>query len=152
MKLVSNLRRTLLASSVAVAALGLGLGAQAQNRAFSFAYDQPPTTAYGEAAKIFEAKLKEVSGGKFSITIAVQGGPEVPNLGCFLEAIPMERLVWTSMLFPDYRPAVFDDIPITAIVSASQTRCLGASMTRSIAKSSFGSSLKGLLMIVIPSP
>ena len=56
-------------------------------------------------------------GGKFSITIAVQGGPEVPNLGCFLEAIPMERLVWTSMLFPDYRPAVFDDIPITAIVT-----------------------------------
>ena len=67
MKLVSNLRRTLLASSVAVAALGLSLGAQAQNRAFSFAYDQPPSTAYGEAAKIFEAKLKEVSGGKFSI-------------------------------------------------------------------------------------
>jgi hypothetical protein len=29
----------------------------------------------------------------------------------------MERLVWTSMLFPGYRPAVFDDIPITAIVT-----------------------------------
>ena len=29
----------------------------------------------------------------------------------------MERLVWTSMLFPGYRPAVFDDIPITAIVA-----------------------------------
>jgi hypothetical protein len=27
------------------------------------------------------------------------------------------RLVWTSMLFPGYRPAVFDDIPITAIVT-----------------------------------
>jgi TRAP-type transport system periplasmic protein len=42
--------------------------AQAQAaRQFSFAYDQPTTTAYGIAANIFDAKLKEVSGGKFSI-------------------------------------------------------------------------------------
>lgn len=55
-------------------------------------------------------------GGAFSITIAGADGREFPNLGCFLEAVPEERLVWTSMLFPGYRPAVFDDIPITAIV------------------------------------
>jgi len=56
-------------------------------------------------------------GGIFSIKIRTADGQEFPNLGCFLEAIPMERLVWTSMLFPGYRPAVFDDIPITAIVT-----------------------------------
>ena len=56
-------------------------------------------------------------GGIFRIDIATAGGQEVPNLGCFLEAVPMERLSWTSMLFPGYRPAVFDDIPITAIVT-----------------------------------
>ena len=56
-------------------------------------------------------------GGVFRIDIAVGDGREVPNLGCFVEAIPMERLVWTSMLFPGYRPAVFDDIPITAIIT-----------------------------------
>ena len=56
-------------------------------------------------------------GGIFSIDIATAGGEEVPNLGCFLDVIPMERLVWTSMLFPGYRPAVFDDIPITAIMT-----------------------------------
>ena len=50
-------------------------------------------------------------GGIFSIDIATGEGREVPNLGCFLDVIPMERLVWT------YRPAVFDDIPITAIVT-----------------------------------
>ena len=53
-------------------------------------------------------------GGIFSITTGE--GQESPHLGCFVEVIPMERLVWTSMLFPGYRPAVFDDIPITAIV------------------------------------
>jgi uncharacterized protein YndB with AHSA1/START domain len=56
-------------------------------------------------------------GGIFSIDIAVGDGPEVPNLGCVLDVVPMERLVWTSMLFPGYRPAVFDDIPITAIMT-----------------------------------
>jgi tripartite ATP-independent transporter DctP family solute receptor len=41
-------------------------GAQA-TRQFSFAYDQPPTTAYGIAGNMFDAKLKELSGGKLSI-------------------------------------------------------------------------------------
>ncbi|MEO8311496.1 MAG: hypothetical protein ABI520_10015, partial [Caldimonas sp.] len=54
-------------------ALVIGVGALAatvafaQTRQFSFAYDQPPTTAYGIAANIFDAKLKELSGGKMSI-------------------------------------------------------------------------------------
>jgi uncharacterized protein YndB with AHSA1/START domain len=56
-------------------------------------------------------------GGIFSIDIATGDGQEFPNLGCFLDVIPMQRLVWTSMLFPGYRPAVFDDIPITAIIT-----------------------------------
>mgnify|MGYP003694035341 CR=1 FL=1 len=38
-----------------------------QDRTFSFAYDQPNTTAYGIAANIFDAKLKELSGGTMSI-------------------------------------------------------------------------------------
>ena len=56
-------------------------------------------------------------GGIFSIDIATGDGGESPNLGCFLDVVPMERLVWTSMLFPGYRPAVFDYIPITAIMT-----------------------------------
>ena len=56
-------------------------------------------------------------GGIFSIDIAAADGQVFPNVGCFLEVVPMERLSWTSMLFPGYRPAVFDDIPITAIVT-----------------------------------
>jgi uncharacterized protein YndB with AHSA1/START domain len=55
--------------------------------------------------------------GAIRIDIAVGDGPEIPNLGCILEVVPQERLAWTSMLFPGYRPAVFDDIPITAIMT-----------------------------------
>ena len=35
-------------------------------------------------------------GGIFSIDIATGEGQEFPNHGCFVEVIPMERLVWTS--------------------------------------------------------
>lgn len=70
--------------------------------------------AWGSVAK---CEMDVRPGGVFSIDIAGENGEEFPNLGCFLDVVPMERLVWTSMLFPGYRPAVFDDIPITAIVT-----------------------------------
>ncbi len=57
----------LLGALAVFAATGWMAGAGAQNRTFSFAYDQPPTTAYGIAANIFDAKLKELSGGTMSI-------------------------------------------------------------------------------------
>ena len=66
---------------------------------------------------VSDCELDVRPGGMFSIDITTSEGQEFPNLGCFLEVVPMERLTWTSMLFPGYRPAVFDDIPITAIVT-----------------------------------
>lgn len=70
-----------------------------------------------EWGRVVRSELELRPGGRFSIDIAVGEGQEIPNLGCVLEVVPMKRLVWTSMLFPDYRPAVFDDIPITAIMT-----------------------------------
>jgi uncharacterized protein YndB with AHSA1/START domain len=70
--------------------------------------------AWGRVAR---AELDQRPGGIFSIDIATGDGREVPNVGCVLEVVPMQRLIWTAMLFPGYRPAVFDDIPITAIMT-----------------------------------
>ena len=67
--------------------------------------------------RVARAEMDLRPGGIISIDIVVGDGQVSPNVGCILEVIPMERLVWTSMLFPGYRPAVFDDIPITAIMS-----------------------------------
>jgi tripartite ATP-independent transporter DctP family solute receptor len=65
--MVKRIRIGLGVAALCVAAM-FAAGVQAQPaRQFSFAYDQPPTTAYGIAANIFDAKLKEMSGGKFSI-------------------------------------------------------------------------------------
>jgi uncharacterized protein YndB with AHSA1/START domain len=70
--------------------------------------------AWGRVSKV---EMDVRPGGILRIDIAVGDGQDVPNIGCFLDVVPMERLVWTSMLFPGYRPAVFDDIPITAIMT-----------------------------------
>ncbi len=67
--------------------------------------------------RVSRAEMDVRPGGIISIDIATEDGRDSPNLGCILEVIPMQRLVWTSMLFPGYRPAVFDDIPITAIMT-----------------------------------
>ena len=67
MALRSSFRQLgIVAVALGVATLAVPTDANAQ-RTFSFAYDQPPTTAYGIAADIFDAKLKELSGGKMSI-------------------------------------------------------------------------------------
>ena len=66
---------------------------------------------------VAHCELEVRPGGAFRIDIVVGGGQVVPNLGCFLEVVPLERVSWTSMLFPGFRPATFDDIPITAVVT-----------------------------------
>ena len=67
--------------------------------------------------RVARAELDLWPGGIIRIDIALGDGPGAPNVGCVLEVVPLKRLVWTSMLFPGYRPAVFDDIPITAIMT-----------------------------------
>ncbi len=48
------------------AALAISSAASAQKREFSFAYDQPRTSAYGFGADFFGKKLQELSKGAFS--------------------------------------------------------------------------------------
>ena len=88
-----------------------------------------------EWGRVARAELDLRPGGIISIDIAVGDGREVPNVGCVLEVVPMQRLVWTSMLFPGYRPAVFDDIPITAVMTmeaqGSGTRYVFTALHRS---------------------
>ena len=59
-------RSFLAALALGAATLLLPQDASAQ-RKFTMGYDQPRTTAYGIAADIFDAKLKELSGGKMSV-------------------------------------------------------------------------------------
>lgn len=44
-------------------------------------------------------------GGVFSSTMRSPEGEEFPNIGCYLDIVPHERLVWTDALLPGYRPS-----------------------------------------------
>src|ERR1043166_7778175 len=63
---ITSRRSVFAALAFGAVALALPTEASAQ-RKFTFGYDQPRTTAYGIAADLFDAKLKELSGGKLSI-------------------------------------------------------------------------------------
>ena len=43
-------------------------------------------------------------GGVFRTVMRSPEGQELPNLGCYLEVVPHERLVWTNALAPGFRP------------------------------------------------
>lgn len=44
-------------------------------------------------------------GGRFFTMMRSPEGQEFPNIGCYLEVVPNQRLIWTDALLPGYRPA-----------------------------------------------
>ena len=74
----ASLVRTLVAS----VSLALAGPALAQNKAYSFAYDQPKTSAYGFGAEVFGKRLSELSKGTMSINqyAGAQLGTEAQTL------------------------------------------------------------------------
>ncbi len=61
-------------------------------------------------------------GGLFRTVMRSPLGDDYPNLGCYLEVLPNERLVWTNALGPGFRPALPPDgasvdFKFTAVIS-----------------------------------
>lgn len=59
------------------------------------------------------------SGGIFRTVMQSPDGDQFPGVGCILEVIENERLVWSAALAPGYRPQVSDApgaIPFSAAV------------------------------------
>ena len=52
-----------------------------------------------------DCEIDLVPGGIFRTVMRSPEGQDFPNLGCFLEIVPNEKLVWTNTLQPGYRPA-----------------------------------------------
>ncbi|MCU1258796.1 MAG: putative glutathione S-transferase-related transrane protein [Bryobacterales bacterium] len=63
-------------------------------------------------------------GGIFRTVMRSPEGQESPHVGCYLEIVPNEKLVWTSALGPAYRPAIraavtgsCDELYFTAVIT-----------------------------------
>ena len=77
--------------------------------------------------EISEAEIELRPGGIFRIRMVGPDGFDTGhgNAGCMLEVVEGEKLVWTSALGPDYRPAEMgegcESFPMTAIVTLADT-------------------------------
>lgn len=54
---------------------------------------------------ITECDIDLRPGGHIRFVMRSPEGELYPNVGCYLEVVPNQRLVWTDALLPGYRPA-----------------------------------------------
>lgn len=54
---------------------------------------------------ITDCELDLRPGGIFRTVMRSPEGKEFPNVGCYLEVLPNERLIFTDTLLPGYRPS-----------------------------------------------
>jgi uncharacterized protein YndB with AHSA1/START domain len=54
---------------------------------------------------ITECEIDLRPGGVISFVMRSPEGQDFPNVGCYLEVTPRERLIWTDALLPGYRPS-----------------------------------------------
>ena len=54
--------------------------------------------------RVVDCEIDLRPGGIFRNTMQSPEGVEFPNLGCYLEIVPMTKLVWTNAFLPDFRP------------------------------------------------
>lgn len=55
--------------------------------------------------KTIDCEIDLRPGGVFRTVMLSPEGQEFPNVGCYLEVIKNEKLVWTNALLPGFRPA-----------------------------------------------
>lgn len=83
-------------------------------------------------------------GGIFRTVMLSPEGKEYPNVGCYLEVIENERLVWTSALEPGFRPARLEvsgmecsGLAFTAVITLADagkgTRYVATALHRDVA-------------------
>ena len=54
--------------------------------------------------KTVDCEMDLRPGGIFRTTMQSPEGVEFPNVGCYLDVVPQETLIWTNALLPGYRP------------------------------------------------
>lgn len=71
--------------------------------------------------KVTECQIDLRPGGHFRTVMCSPERASFPHVGCYLEIVPFEKLVWTNALQPGYAPATEVSPMITAIISMTST-------------------------------
>ena len=81
---------------------------------------------------VVECEIDLRPGGIFRTVMRSPDGQTFPNVGCYLEIVPNERLVWTDALLPGYRPSEspFFTAVITLEPEGNRTRYTATAMHR----------------------
>lgn len=74
-----------------------------------------------------ECEIDLRPGGRFRWTNRSPEGEEGEYVACYLDIITQERLVWTNLLGPGFRPLPLPELAFTAVISMAS---LGPSSTR----------------------
>lgn len=77
-----------------------------------------------------ECEMDLRPGGIFRTLMHGPNGERLDNVGCYLEIVPAERLVWTPVLLPGWRPAHNARFSFTAVV---EIEALAEQRTRYVA-------------------
>ena len=77
-------------------------------------------------------------GGAFRTVMRSPEGQEFTNLGCYLDVVKGERLVWTNVLGPGYRPANL----------AADGSCVGFAFTAFISFAPLGAGTKYSALVI----
>ena len=75
--------------------------------------------------KTVDCEIDLRPGGMFRTVMESPEGQRFPTVGCYLEVVENERLTWTNVLQPGFRPATVaaegkaecDELPFTAIIA-----------------------------------
>ena len=70
-------------------------------------------------------------GGAMAMTMRSPEGEEFPSVGCYLEVVPNERLVWAESMDPGFRPKTID-MPLAAMLELQPTAS-GGTLYRAVA-------------------
>src|SRR4030095_13833310 len=80
--------------------------------------------------KTVECEIDLRPGGIFRTMMQSPEGEKFPNLGCYLEVVEQEKIVWTVALGPGYRPKNgVKDVPIFTAILTFEKHAKGTKYT-----------------------
>lgn len=84
--------------------------------------------------KVTECRIDPRPGGEFYTLMKGPQGESMPGHGCFLEVVPLQKLVWTNSLSAGFRPAIVDAMGFAFTGTILLSKSEGVTLYRAVVK------------------